>query len=89
MYVGIHMWQRHSNAIETIQLRQKKKKEWKKWLDIESLSGFLCLRYCRSLYGKIFASTFGVVWVPGAGTQTTFGGHLYHDTTNFVRVVNN
>ena len=43
----------------------KEKVEWKKWLDIESLSGFLCLRYCRSLNGKIFASAFG--------------GHLYRE----------
>ena len=69
MYVGVYTC---GNAIATIQLQ--KKKEWKKWLDIESLSGFLCLRYCRSLNGKISASAFG--------------GHLYCDTTNFARVVN-
>ena len=67
------MRQRHSNAIETIQL-QKERNKWKKWLDIESLSGVLCLRYCRSLNGKISGSAFG--------------GHLYRDRTKFARVVN-
>ena len=68
MYVGVHMRQRHRNDSAT------EKKEWKKWLDIEPLSGVLCLRYCRSLNGKISASTLGE--------------HLYRDTMNFARVVN-
>ena len=43
------------------------------WVDIESLSTFLCLWYCRSLNDKISASAFG--------------GQLYCDTTmNFARV---
>ena len=69
MYVGVHMQQRHSNDSAT-----EKKREWKKWLDVKSLIGFLCLRYCRSLNGKISASAFG--------------GHLYRDMTSFARVVN-
>ena len=70
MYVGVHMQQRHRNNSGT-----EKKMEWKKWLDIESLSGVLCLQYCRSLNDKISASAFG--------------GHLYRDSTmNFARVVN-
>ena len=63
----------YGNAIETIQL-QKKKKEWNIIrLDIESLSIFLCLRYCRSLNSKVSVSAFG--------------GQLYRNMTNFARVV--
>ena len=53
---GFYTRQRHSNAIEMIQL-QKKRKKWI-WLDIESLCRFLCLQYSRSLNSKISVSAF-------------------------------
>ena len=48
-------------------------KEWKIGLYIKSLSGFLFLRYCKSLNVKISASAFG--------------GQPYCLTTNLARVV--
>ena len=70
MYMGVHMRQRHRNDSAT----EKKKKRMEEMARYRVSKRSSCLRYCRSLNGKISASAFG--------------GHLYRDTTNFARVVN-